>query len=55
MQGFKTQLKIIHLADDRSAYQRLKDLLAMNVIAATHSLLWRQMTVGKMFTWVPEV
>ena len=55
MQGFKEQLKVIHPADGRNTYQRLKDLLARNVIAATHSLIWRQISAGKTFSWVPEV
>jgi len=55
MQGFKTQDKVIHPADGRNAYQRLKDLLTRNVIATTHSLAWRQITVGKSFNFVPAV
>jgi hypothetical protein len=55
MQGFKTQAKVIHSADSRNAYQRLKDLLARNVIVATHSLKWREITVGKSFNFVPAV
>ncbi len=55
MQGFQTQAKVIHPADGRSAVQRLKDLLARNVIVATHSLKWLQISVGKSFTFVPAM
>jgi len=53
MQGFKAQLKVIHPADGRNAYQRLKDLLARNIIAVTHSLKWRQISVKRSLTFVP--
>ncbi len=55
MQGLITQAKVIHPADGRNAYQRLKDLLARNVIVATQSLKWRQITIGKTFNFVPAV
>jgi hypothetical protein len=53
MQGFMRQVKVVHPSDGRNAYQRLKDLLARNVIAATHSLQWRKMIIEKSFVFVP--
>ena len=55
MQGFTRQSRVIHPSDGRHAYQRLKDLLARNVIAATHSLKWRQITAGMSFNFVPAM
>lgn len=55
MQGFTRQSKVIHPSDGRNAYQRLKDLLARNVIAATHSLAWRRISTGESFDFVPAV
>lgn len=55
LQGFRTQRNVLHAADGRDRYGCLKDLLTRNVIAATHSLRWRQIMSVKTHSWVPEV
>ena len=55
LQGFKTQLELNKSSTISITFNRLKSLLAHNVIAATHSLRWFRMVMQGQQAFVPSV